>query len=397
MQDIPISGGKGSKIQDTCTPIVRQGKGVGRGSRKGVRQRQVHPPAQSVPLDIMDITSSDRQPKIFPFTPTRPVGVYLTDNTDPNCPAALFKLFFDTNIVQSICDASNEYAESLKDVKPIMYRYLKTMTRNDLYQLIGILIHFGYRKIPRYRFAWSCRSLCYDPIIANIMSRNRFEGLMSFLHIVNKDTEKQLKDEGDKLAKVRPLNDHINLKCKEFYQPNMEVSVDERMVLSKARFSYKQYIRNKPTKWGFKLWCLCDSHNGYTINFSVYRGKNGELRSGKGLGYDVVLSLMRDYLNQGYCLYIDNFYTSPTLALDLFDEGTHITGTLSVSRKEVPAEVVHTYKSFSSNSTPRGKGAYVRNDNIVYAIWRDTKYISVLSSKHQGHSESVVVRNTRFC
>ena len=70
MQDIPISGGQGSKIQDTCTPIVRQGKGVGRGSRKGVRQRQVHPPAQSVPLDIMDITSSDRQPKIFPFTPT---------------------------------------------------------------------------------------------------------------------------------------------------------------------------------------------------------------------------------------------------------------------------------------------------------------------------------------
>ena len=37
------------------------------------------------------------------------------------------------------------------------------------------------------------------------------------------------------------------------------------------------YIYNKPVKWGFKLWCLCDTLNGYTSSFSVYRGKNGEV------------------------------------------------------------------------------------------------------------------------
>ena len=61
------------------------------------------------------------------------------------------------------------------------------------------------------------------------------------------------------------------------YQPNMEVSIDERTVCSKAQFSFKQYIRNKPTKWGFKLWCLCDSHNAYTVSFSVYCGKEREV------------------------------------------------------------------------------------------------------------------------
>ena len=69
------------------------------------------------------------------------------------------------------------------------------------------------------------------------------------------------------------------------------------MVRSKVRFSFKQYIRNKPTKWGFKLWCLCDSHNAYTVSFSVYRGKEGELTSGKGLGHDVVFRLMGNILD----------------------------------------------------------------------------------------------------
>ena len=43
---------------------------------------------------------------------------------------------------------------------------------------------------------------------------------------------------------------------------------------NKGRFSMCQHIRNKPTKWGLKLWVLCDSTNGYSmlpINF-LYTG-----------------------------------------------------------------------------------------------------------------------------
>ena len=122
---------------------------------------------------------------------------------------------------------------------------------------------------------------------------------MYFLHVVSQVDEQQFKDDKDKLAKVRPLFDHINAKCQLYCQPEKELSIDERMVHSKARFSFKQYIRNKPTKWGFKLWCLCNSTNGFTIQFTVYRGKTGELSTKKGLSYDVVLRLMNEYLNQG--------------------------------------------------------------------------------------------------
>ena len=140
-------------------------------------------------------------------------------------------------------------------------------------------------------------------------SRNKFDSLLTFLHLVDEDTEKTLRDDGDKLLKVRSLNDHLQLKCKQLYQPNREVSINERMVRSEARFSLRQYIRNKPTKWGFKLWGLCDSRNGYTSDFSVYRRKHGEVRSGNGLRYNVVVSLMKPCTLQQYSLYIDNFYT----------------------------------------------------------------------------------------
>ena len=113
------------------------------------------------------------------------------------------------------------------------------------------------------------------------------------------------------------------------------------MVRSKACFSFRQYLKNKPTKWGFKLWYLCDSRNGYTSDFSVYRGKHGEVRSGNGLSYDVVVSLMKPYNLQGYSLYIDNFNTSPTLVTDLYKNGIHCTGTIDCTRTRVPSLFVH--------------------------------------------------------
>ena len=56
----------------------------------------------------------------------------------------------------------------------------------------------------------------------------------------------------------------------------------------------KQYIKDKPTKWGFKLWILACSKTAYMCKFEVYTGKQ-LTRTENGLGYDVVMGLMNDY------------------------------------------------------------------------------------------------------
>ena len=91
------------------------------------------------------------------------------------------------------------------------------------------------------------------------------------------------------------------------------------MVKSHHRSGIRQYIKDKPTRWGINLWVLADSSNGYTVDFNVYIGKSaGQRISEFGLGYDVVMRTMRPFLHQGYHLYVDNFYTSFPLFKDLF-------------------------------------------------------------------------------
>ena len=97
----------------------------------------------------------------------------------------------------------------------------------------------------------------------------------------------------------------------KLWMPHEFVSVDERMVANKGRYSFRQYIRDKPTKWGIKLWVLVDSITGYTCNFEVYLGRKE--KSQFGLGYDAVMKLCKHLFGMGYKLFVDNFYTSDRL------------------------------------------------------------------------------------
>ena len=113
------------------------------------------------------------------------------------------------------------------------------------------------------------------------------------IHVVDPAKE----DKTNKLRKVSEFSDIIKEKCKPLYQPHQNVAIDERIVKSKHRSGIRQYIKNKPVKFGLKLWVLADSCNGYTYDFSVYAGKNGgETISEYGLGYSVVMKLMSSLL-----------------------------------------------------------------------------------------------------
>lgn len=72
----------------------------------------------------------------------------------------------------------------------------------------------------------------------------------------------------------------------QYYHPHQNIVVDECIVATKARTGMKQYMKDKPTKWGCELFVLADSLNGYSCDFSIYEGK-AQPPSGKGLSFDV--------------------------------------------------------------------------------------------------------------
>ena len=96
------------------------------------------------------------------------------------------------------------------------------------------------------------------------------------------------------------------------------MTIDEAMIPFKGRLGFKQYMKDKPIKWGIKVFTLSDATNGYIYRLQAYTGKN--LNPGSpdvGLSSRVCIELM-SRLPEGLKLFIDNYYTSPR---DLYHKG----------------------------------------------------------------------------
>ena len=104
------------------------------------------------------------------------------------------------------------------------------------------------------------------------------------------------------------------------------------MIKFKGRSGIRQYVKNKPIKWGFKIWYRCASKTGYLYQFDLYLGKK-ESRE-ENLGPSVVFSLT-ECLEDMYCtILFDKFFYSPSLIIKLFDKGLYRIGTARTGRKE---------------------------------------------------------------
>ena len=56
-----------------------------------------------------------------------------------------------------------------------------------------------------------------------------------------------------KAAKVDPIYDKLRKNCQQFGIFDKLLSIDESMVPYRGHFSIKQYIRNKPIRFGYKF------------------------------------------------------------------------------------------------------------------------------------------------
>jgi len=121
---------------------------------------------------------------------------------------------------------------------------------------LGINFLMGYHKLPSWKHYWSCAPDLSVPFVAATMTRNRFDLILTNLHL--NDNTLIPKDNNDKLFKLKPLINYLNEKCLQIYHGTNQLSIDESMILFKGRSTLKQYNPMKPIKRGYKLWCLAD-------------------------------------------------------------------------------------------------------------------------------------------
>ena len=179
----------------------------------------------------------------------------------------------------------------------------------------------------------------HTPNINKIFTYRRYCQITHYLHYYTPGAAPDPKDpHRDKLFKIRQLVNHMKSKCPKYYICGEQVAIDECIVPFQGRLGIKQYFKDKPTKWGIKVWMLCDSKTSYLFDFDVYCGIDPDFEHLDNINVTsaVVLKLSQDLWGSGRTLYTDRYYTSPTLAYYLLESGMHLCGTRMPNRKMFP-------------------------------------------------------------
>ncbi|XP_016116887.1 piggyBac transposable element-derived protein 4-like [Sinocyclocheilus grahami] len=332
----------------------------------------------------------DIVPNVPRFTPKRTPGVQPPLTFGKWSPLDIFSQYFDEEVVNILCANTNKNAvRNLERGRKFTWA---DVYPEEMKKYIGLLLYMGVMDLPKVRDFWRKKTLFHVPFPATVMSRDRFLAISYNLHISDpmEDAENDKKrgtEEYDCLHRVQPVLDIMRNRCMSVYHPRQNISVDERMIATKARIFFKQYMKAKPTKWGIKLFVLADV-NGYTIDFKIYTGKS-KFASGKGLSFDVVTSLVnRDYLGSGYVIYCDNFYTSTLLFRHLHQLGFGACGTCREGSVGVPSAK----QNALSKRSPRGSIRWIRDDVLLFVKWMDTREVTICTTVHTVYSGETVLR-----
>lgn len=303
----------------------------------------------------------------------------LYDTLYDGSPIDFYHLLVDQNIINNIVTETNIYAAQQIASKVIsphsrLNKWYDT-NESEMKCFLGLLLWTGLVSLPSYDLYWS-NSEVYKTKFSTFMSRNRFEILLQMIHFADNSQA----DLDDRLYKLGSVINNVMTNSNNCMQPCDSFCIDESLIKFMDRLSFKQYIKNKKSRFGIKLFKLCTAPC-YTLAIKVYAGKeaNAELN----VGSKIVLELSEPYLDRGRILYVDNWYTSIELAELLNSRQTHLVGTLRANRKSNP-------KNVTQKKLKRGEVFSMRSStNVLVLKWKDKRDLYMLSTKHNSEMISV--------
>lgn len=344
--------------------------------------------------------NADMKPP-FPFT-GKP-GLKNEPNFENELDA--FRYFLTDDLINLIIEETNRYGSDSKVEASGNSRAVKweSISQDELFSFLGLCFLMGIVKKPSIPDYWSEEVILSTPIFSKVMSRNRFQLILTNLHFSNNATA----DKTDKLHKIRQVIEQILARF-QTYEPDQTLSVDEILQKFKGRLHWKQYIPSKRARYGMKIFCVCESSTSFVYNLIVYTGKDtlssfspsdldGRVYLPHHLNYfatKLVLSLVAGLKGKGYTIVVDNFFTSLELTKRCIECCFDIFGTVNKCRKDLP-------KPFFSSSVEKGDliSSSITKDGHSITLFRYSdptkktkKTVNLISTIHDS---SVVERSSR--
>lgn len=275
----------------------------------------------------------------------------------------IYKLFFTDEMISHLTQQTNLYAQRDKNDKNF------SIDEDEMMKFLGLLIISGYHSVPAENDYWSTSEDLEIPIFAKTMSRERFKSIKRYFHVADNNNL------GDsKMAKILPLLQMLKDNCQKHGVFHEFLSIDESMIPYRGRHSAKQFIRNKPVRFGYKMWMMC-SADGYPYNFSLYCGKEENRK--EPLGTQVVMNMLQPVVNKDeHVVFFDNFFTSHALMVNLTKKGVRACGTIRDNRTgKCPL-----MSKKDAEKKERGSYDYRSDDVVLCARWNDNSIVTVASN-----------------
>ena len=259
-------------------------------------------------------------------------------------------------------------------------RYILT-TEKEIRTFIGINFIMGINKLPSYRDYWSTVPYLRNEYICRLMTVNRFGWLLSHIHLNdNSIIPARNSPNFDKLYKLRPFLDKIEINFQKNFNLGPSIAIDESMIKFKGRSNIKQYLPKKPIKRGYKVWMLADK-SGYCYRFQIYTGKTDKQVT-KDLGGKVVNTLTSDLDGKEHRVYFDNYFTSVKLMENLLSRKINACGIIKKNRKHLP--------EFRKTMKTRGElETFVSDTGIIASKWIDSTDVYILSNFHSNDPNKI--------
>uniref|UniRef100_A0A672T0W2 PiggyBac transposable element-derived protein domain-containing protein n=1 Tax=Sinocyclocheilus grahami TaxID=75366 RepID=A0A672T0W2_SINGR len=342
-----------------------------------IRTRSLTKKLESASSSLLHFRKSKKTAKshLPDYIVYEPTAAQCLKATNAN-PLDVFLAMYPPSLRELPIEMSNLYSAQNKD-KPL------NLSMEELLVFDGVLLSSGYCTVPRRHLLWSLDDDVHNNSISNAMRRNKFDEIMASIHVVD-----NTKCNDDPFFKVRPIFQELNSSYK-ILPISKWLSVDESMIPYYGRHGYKQFIKGKPIRYGYKVWSLASS-GGYLYHMEPYAGVHTLLqKTGLGQGPSVVLGLAEKAGVPGGCNFMhDNLFTTLSLIDEMTKRGYGCIGTLGQNQLfDVPFKPINEFQKLPWVSTE-----FLSEGEKLLVRWRDNSVVTVASNVENVYSEAPVKR-----
>jgi DNA polymerase III epsilon subunit-like protein len=330
--------------------------------------------------------------------------IYL-DTMDFNKSAAdtmlhIFLYFFDLDVLDFIVQCTNAHArqrwvyyeqggktqkraprteEEAHNSKPAIKNYVD-MTIGSLLTWLGIAMVMGCVGHHRPSHYWSDEQALGNSVIKSAMTFKCWKQFWSQLSFYDLD-EAESSLGNSKLKKISQISDMLNSRCKRAFTMSENVVIDESMIKCKSKYcGFKQHMRSKPIKSGVKVFCLVDSTHTYLWNWNIFGGKtSSDEDPSDGFIHNLVTQqLIPETMNhQGYCVFLDNYFSSESIASSLAARGIRVCGTCRTTPFDLAAKGCDNMaRGWMRQASKKTETGHV----IQSTLWKDNKLVKFIST-----------------